>query len=594
MAFDGIYFYYIDNKACLLYAITSNGKKVYTFTIDFNLYLYDLYHLVYDGIGFWCLVKEKQTTYFYVIRLHLYRNQGIVSLDKFFLIDQPFVEDSSAFFVESYVTTLSEDCFISDNFIKVDAYFDKCIFTNNFVILGFNKEGFFDTLCVVKVVDDTLFFDNTLSYNYKKGDSVVIISSFFIFSNYNNGTLSRYSSMNGSLLLTSVSDQYKNVSAAMFTHIVDKLNFYKDIHTTLYVKGNILNLLSMDYLLGYSAATTFSDNFNALTLDLDKWSLVSGSYYMDGSNLILQTPITGLSSLRSNYYLLENINFEVKVSTPNYVNCSGISFYKFCIKLSEVYEHKNYEFGYIINEDTYSVGGRPYTLIDDQIYYFSSLSGVSYVFNIERFQNNAFLKVTSLEDSNFIEISLNDYALSMELLVEANVCSINATYIDYVTAISGVVTKNLDNVNYYGSITLDNLETIGNTIIPVKALAVFDDNIYRLQNKATFYGTTYDFGKYFNYQITPLRPYQDFISMHVYPTVLPATTHNYSTIDIVIKDQYTDGMIGQKVLVSDDDTIGYVTSSVVFTSYFDYSGKAQTAYTSGIEDRIVLIKAKVV
>jgi hypothetical protein len=141
----------------------------------------------------------------------------------------------------------------------------------------------------------------------------------------------------------------------------------------------------------------------------------------------------------------------------------------------------------------------------------------------------------------------------------------------------------------FGSMTMDNIEDDQATNIDVYDLAIEGTNVYRLQLKATYYGTTADFadGTY-NYQLSTLNSFITSISLHADPAILPANGVNPSTITAVVKDQFNLPVVGRQVFFTDDDDDGSITLSPVNT---DSNGVATTSYIAGISAREVRITA---
>jgi hypothetical protein len=141
----------------------------------------------------------------------------------------------------------------------------------------------------------------------------------------------------------------------------------------------------------------------------------------------------------------------------------------------------------------------------------------------------------------------------------------------------------------FGSMTMDNIEDDQATNITIYDLAMEGTNIYRLQRKATYYGTTGDFNdNTYNYQLSTLNSFITSISMHADPAILPANNVNNSTITAIVKDQFNLPVQGRQVFFTDDDPAGNILASPVPT---DPNGVATTTYRAGIAAREVRITA---
>ena len=141
--------------------------------------------------------------------------------------------------------------------------------------------------------------------------------------------------------------------------------------------------------------------------------------------------------------------------------------------------------------------------------------------------------------------------------------------------------------NSYGSMTMDNIEADQATNITVYDLAIEGTNIYRLQRKATYYGTTSIYAdSTYNYQLSSLNSFITSISLRADPAILPANGVNPATITAIVKDQFNLPVQQKQVFFTDDDPNGSILSSPVNT---DANGIAQTTYIAGITAREVRV-----
>ena len=142
----------------------------------------------------------------------------------------------------------------------------------------------------------------------------------------------------------------------------------------------------------------------------------------------------------------------------------------------------------------------------------------------------------------------------------------------------------------YGSITMDNLESNQASAITVYDLTMEGVNVYRLQLKATYYGTTYTFtGSLYSYQLSTLEPFITNISLRANPAILPANGVNVSTITAIIKDQFDLPVVGKSVYFTEDDANGSISGGNPKNT--DSNGQAVTTYTAGTTAREVKITA---
>ncbi|MHA1833671.1 MAG: hypothetical protein ACTSV7_06730, partial [Candidatus Baldrarchaeia archaeon] len=96
-----------------------------------------------------------------------------------------------------------------------------------------------------------------------------------------------------------------------------------------------------------------------------------------------------------------------------------------------------------------------------------------------------------------------------------------------------------DPTNNIGSMVMDNIEDNQTTLIPIYDVTIEGTNVYRLQTKATYYGSTASFSEGpYNYQLSTTDAFITSISLEANPAILPANAVNISNITSVVKDQF--------------------------------------------------------
>jgi hypothetical protein len=144
--------------------------------------------------------------------------------------------------------------------------------------------------------------------------------------------------------------------------------------------------------------------------------------------------------------------------------------------------------------------------------------------------------------------------------------------------------------NSFGSMTMDNLHEDQDETLPVFDVTIEGVNVYRLQLRATYYGTTYIFaGSNYSYQLSTLEPFITSISLRVNPAILPADGASKSTITAIVRDQFNRPISGKSVYFTDDDPDGEILPPNPKTT--DANGEASTQYQAGNEAREVKITA---
>ena len=108
---------------------------------------------------------------------------------------------------------------------------------------------------------------------------------------------------------------------------------------------------------------------------------------------------------------------------------------------------------------------------------------------------------------------------------------------------------------YYGSMVMDNIEADEATLIDVYDITMDDQNIYRLQTKATYYGTTYTWTTK-NYQLSTLDSFVTSISLAAYPAIIAANLSSTSLITALVKDQFWQPIIARAVTYAVDGSDG--------------------------------------
>ncbi len=141
----------------------------------------------------------------------------------------------------------------------------------------------------------------------------------------------------------------------------------------------------------------------------------------------------------------------------------------------------------------------------------------------------------------------------------------------------------------FGSMIMDNVEDDQATVIDIYDITMYGSNVYRLQLKATYYGSTGNFSdNLYSYQLSTLDQFITSISLSGNPAILPANGVNVSSVTAIVKDQFLQPIVSKLVYFTDDDDVGSILSSPVST---DSDGIANTSYKAGTTAREVVITA---
>ena len=161
----------------------------------------------------------------------------------------------------------------------------------------------------------------------------------------------------------------------------------------------------------------------------------------------------------------------------------------------------------------------------------------------------------------------------------SDVYGANSDAIAYIKGTNMIFLNPDDIANSFGSMVMDNVEDDNSTVIAIYDVTIEGDNVYRLQLKATYYGTTYTFanGNY-SYQFSTLSPFITSISLAADPAIVPADLVSSSQITAIVKDQFLQPIASKLVYFTDDDANGYIVGSPASTNSL---GVATVSYIAG-------------
>lgn len=151
---------------------------------------------------------------------------------------------------------------------------------------------------------------------------------------------------------------------------------------------------------------------------------------------------------------------------------------------------------------------------------------------------------------------------------------------------------NSPNLEYYGSMAMDTIEDDEVTIIDVFDIAVYNKNVYRLQNKATYFGTTAGWPQY-NYQAATFNSMVASIGVVVSPNIIAANNVSVANIIARVRDQFAQPIIGRLVYFSvDPSNRGEIVSGQEIVNT-NSNGEALSSYRAGDQAELVKILARV-
>ena len=223
-------------------------------------------------------------------------------------------------------------------------------------------------------------------------------------------------------------------------------------------------------------------------------------------------------------------------------------------------------------------------------------SSKGYVLNLSRvgdtLKSRYILTISGVYSGSWVNMpdqTIYSYSAYLTLGLTSTLVTVSGSYFNDLTFnIESYLRYPATGESFYGVMGMDNLHTNLTTIIPIYAIDIIGEDLYRLQYNATYYGTYYYWNTY-NYQVSPIRPFIDFITVDSDTHILPATGRNNAIIKAVVLDQYGQGVINKPVEFADDDPIGFITRTKVYTDVYNGTGAASTVYKSGTALRVVTI-----
>jgi len=184
----------------------------------------------------------------------------------------------------------------------------------------------------------------------------------------------------------------------------------------------------------------------------------------------------------------------------------------------------------------------------------------------------------------FYKITALDEYLGQDSTGTDMLCYVKATNVLFID-----ITGTGLSLTNYGSMLLDNVEDNDVDIIDVYDLAIEDDNIYKLQHKANYFGTTQGFGDLASYHIATQSKIVTSISLITGKSIISANDTATTLITARVKDQFWQPIAGRLIYFDHDEpSSGSISTSPVNT---DADGEATTIFKAGTEAVEVKISA---
>ena len=137
----------------------------------------------------------------------------------------------------------------------------------------------------------------------------------------------------------------------------------------------------------------------------------------------------------------------------------------------------------------------------------------------------------------------------------------NILFVDIDEQVSG-------DLRYYGSMVMENIKDDEATVIEIYAMAIDQDNIYRLQLIED--GGSGAWSNY-SYLLSPLDAFVTSISLSATPAIIAANGLSTSSILATVKDQFFEPIVGRNVTFSENGT-----GSIIERRITDYIGSSKT------------------
>jgi hypothetical protein len=245
-----------------------------------------------------------------------------------------------------------------------------------------------------------------------------------------------------------------------------------------------------------------------------------------------------------------------------------------------------------------SVSGTTITLVSGTQYSYDIDDGVNFYLNLWLFNNYDVGSLCKFDARSGILISeyIDSEYKNITACSFSKVSSAFSSTVDTLLYVKSTNIKfiDVDTLNVYGTMLIDNIRSNNITVIPIYDISVERNTIYRLQDEATYYGVNNDWGSFYNYQVSTIRPFVDSINVDAYPKIVPANGMNVTEVSAYVFDQYGNGLVYTPVYFTHDDSVGYILTNPAYTDIFFGTGKAVTVYRSGTEVRQVNIEGRAV
>jgi len=605
------YFYTFDEDRDALLQKTDDGNNAFSYPCDVLLN-YQVDSLEYDGVYFWSMESYGTVPSMTILIKRWQIDNYIAKLKQTitYVSNSSHIYSSNCFTIEHYHTKLTEDVTLGDTTLYIDDYSNNPkVMADSILHLGPNVDGKEEEVRVVSTVFGGVVLASPTLYDHAAASDVNFHKRIWLFNNYNGndgstGALYKFDSHTGDYMNKYSGGAYQSITASTFY----KINSFQDLgpkDMLMFAKGtNTLFVNVEEDKKTLYEAYTVDDPFTGIddtVPNASRWSIIAGTPKIQTNKLYSNlTTFPSESAIKTVYYLPGDFDVYVEGNLVTYpTTYSGSGRMENSMKLLFPNEQNRFckvsrgystEFGGGLYQNFSAVARKvtdtvlttvsgaaadPTTDMDNyglrvrrvatdvHFYYRTTTSGIPTDWN--------YLGTTQMFDSDaqLILSSYNNVASTVTNTFD------NITYTDGSIAYISAAAE----LPYYGSMVMDNVNTDGYTIIPLRDMAVDRNNLYRLHGDNPY-----------NYSLSPLESFVTSISLSASPAIIAANGLSTTDIKAWVKDQFLQPIKFRRVTFSESGD-GSITAGTEINT--DENGYAQTVYRAGTVAQAVVVTATV-
>lgn len=570
--YDGL-FYYLDFDYNALVIKNVSGKVVQTYPITINLPSPQL-KLIYNGVYFFSLHKEYNAIF---IRKWCIDNYSLKLIKEYDYSTVGLLTDSTVIYRKFFNTSITYggwyvggssgssfslynadltlgDCpdspwagpTLTKDFVPIEDF----VFESKFKIVN-NTETTYKTRIYYDLAESgaEVKYSFILEYNYLW----LYVDNVLVWESSISLNVDGYN-----IIKVIKSDGYLNVT-------INGVSIYKDVVSSYSVSKTILRFLNLSSLgrdfvyVTYLKLTGYKvkDLVDTETLNLDTYYTYLKAPALAGSSSITLFGETQYIEEGTVLSFGNSTTFEeVTVTGVLSDNTYGLSYYL-------EYDHEE-------NEEV---------IYSRNFYFFNEYTGT--------------LPERSLYKLDYVTgYKVGSYSYIINESVKASTIFTHHNYnlLGFVHNTNFILLDMDNDLVLYDTMNLDNIEEDDATIIPIYDCFFHRGSLYRIQKKATYFGTTYVWGTY-NYQLSPIDSFVDSVAVQAFPVIVNSDGISKVKVSANVKDQYASPSVSVKVLFKEDDDGGYM---LLMDRYTDINGYTYNYYRSGVIPRTVLLEIEAI